>query len=362
MQTNTTHLAKVIVFTLDAISLWTGRRRLKRDDLRLQSADEIPPDTIASLGSKKIIDPEAINDFERLKKEAHRECAKVGVKFLGGYAVPEDQADGLAIALDKIGAEFASLKATFLANYDQALADWVKAHPEWKGMLNEAALDRSEVDNRLHFGWSSFRVVAASDDDDSAALNAGLKSELGGLAGQLYREVAKEATQVMERSLVGRDKVTQRVLSPIRTIRGKLLGLSFLDSRVTPLIQTIDHVMSLLPKAGHIEGLGLEAFRGLIFVLSSEDRMIQHGELVLQSGDVEDAFVTSVPSLAAKAEEAEPETPAEAEPATPAPIQAPQVQSSDLFNLPPVASGKQVSLDVVAPPPVKRRGSLDLSF
>lgn len=330
MHTNSTQtLSKVIVFTLDNISLWSGRRRLKREDLKLMSDDELPPEALASLGSKKIIDPEDINDFTALKKEAHRTCARIGVRFLGGYAVPEDKAPDLGVALDEIGARFLAKKAHLLANYDDRLADWVKSHPEWAGMLSEAALERSDVDRKLNYGWSSFKVVAADDDDASTTgLNNGLNTEVKGLAGQLYREVAQAATQVMETSLVGRDKVTQKILSPIRTIRGKLEGLSFLDNRVNPLIDTIDNVLSLLPKAGHIDGLGLSAIHGLVFILSSEERMTQHGQMVIDGADIDDAIKFSVPSLAKEMEaQAQANEQAQQQNVSTGPVTLPHVQA-----------------------------------
>jgi len=289
-------LGNVLVFTLDAITLWSGRRHLKREDLKVVSDDELPPGTLASLGSKKIIDPEEISDFESLKKEAHRECGKIGVRFLGGYAVPVDEAKDLGAKLDGIGAKFAAKKAQFLADYDTKVSDWVKKHPEWSAMLRQAALNKADVDVKLQFGYSAFKV-AATHDDAANPLTQGLAAEVGGLAGQLYQEIAQAAGEVMEKSLLGRDRVTQKILSPIRSIRKKLFGLSFLDKRVKPLIDTIDHIVTGLPPAGHIDGIGLTAIHGLIFILSSVDRMQAHGDLILNGKTVQEATEESIPAL-----------------------------------------------------------------
>lgn len=291
-------LGHVVVFSLDAISLWSGRRRLKREDIRATDS-EMPPKDVASLGSKKVIDPEEISDFEALKKEAHRECAKVGVRFLGGYAVPENEATGLAAVLDSVQARFMDRKRDFMSDYDTAVAKWVNAHPEWSGMLQEAALNRAEVDGKLRFGYSAFRVSAAGGDQDvENPLRQGLSNEVGGLASQLYYEIAQAAGLVMEKSLLGRDRVTQKILSPVRTIRKKLFGLSFLDKRVAPLIDTIDHILSKLPVAGHIDGMELTALHGLIFILSDVQRMQEHGDLILNGKTVQEAAEESIPALA----------------------------------------------------------------
>lgn len=370
-------LGNVIVFSLDAISLWSGRRRLKREDIRATDS-EIPPKDVASLGSKKVIDPEEISDFEALKKEAHRECAKIGVRFLGGYAVPEGEASGLATALDDIATRFTQRKADFLSDYDKKVNNWIAAHPGWSSMLQEAALNRQDVDGRLQFGYSAFRVsTAATDDNANDPLAKGLNSEIGGLASQLYSEIAQAAGVVMEKSLLGRDRVTQKILSPVRTIRKKLFGLSFLDKRVTPLIDTIDHILEKLPPAGHIDGMELTALHGLIFILSDVTRMQEHGDLILNGKTVQEATEESIPALA-EPEEVEEEV--AAEPAQPdtatttaqddlfgAAVTQPTVQTDTSPVATAPASGVVPGMGagmahahyavrkIMAPPPVQRR-------
>lgn len=294
-----TKLNQVVCINLD-FHLWSGRKKLRIDDFKIIDG-EVPPEAIASLGSKKIANPDDIADFEAMKKEAERKCAKAGVKFLGGFAVPENKAAALAPELDEIVTKFYARKATFLAEYDTRIREWVEAHPGWERIIRDAALDRSEVDGKLSAGWQAFKIVEADDpaNGTNPSLNHGLATAAKGLAGQLYVEIAKAAAEVMEKSLSGRDKVTQKILSPIRTIRDKLEGLSFIDKRVKPLVQTIDHVLEQLPAAGHIDGLGLSAIHGLVFILSKEDRMQQHGEMILAGKPIEESFILSVPKPAA---------------------------------------------------------------
>jgi len=290
-----TNLQKVICITMD-VHLWSGRAKLRVTDMRMGAGGELPPDDLASLGSKKIINPENIAKFEALKKEAERECSKIGVKFLGGFAIPEDKAKELAVTLDQIGVRFAQEKHDLLKDYDALISEWVAAHPGWKDTIESSTLDRHNVDNKLQYGWQAFRITSAGEQEQpDDVLNKGLTTSAKGLAGQLYYEISQAAAQVMEKSLLGRPKVTQKIRSPIRTIRSKLHGLSFIDKRVKPLVETIDHVLEQLPDSGHIEGLGLTAIYGLVFILSSEDRMTKHGELILSGKPVEESFLLSVP-------------------------------------------------------------------
>ena len=347
-----TNLQKVICVVMD-VHLWSGRAKLREQDLRIIEGT-LPPSDLASLGSKKIFDPGDISTFEALKKEAERECAKVGIRFLGGYAVPEDKASDLALVLDDIGQRFADAKTSLLAEYDDKLRDWVTAHPGWESVISAASLDRDEVDAKLSYGWQAFKIVEASPNPDvDSPLNKGLATTAKGLAGQLYSEIAQAAGAVMDKSLLGRDRTTQKILSPVRTIKGKMLGLSFIDHRVKPLVETIDHVLSLLPDAGHIEGAALVALHGLIFILSDEKRMVQHAEMILDGKPVEESFLVSVPQ-AAKVEimpEPEPEPEQQQETET----TSPEVNSADTQDSPSVYESP-IETPIPAIPAVTQKG------
>jgi Protein of unknown function (DUF3150) len=58
--------------------------------------------------------------------------------------------------------------------------------------------------------------------------------------GALYQEVASESRECVRQSLVGRHEVTQEFMRPVRAIREKLVGLSFLDPGIArpPLTAT----------------------------------------------------------------------------------------------------------------------------
>lgn len=53
MQAQDQTLDKVICFELGAISLWSGRRKLKKEDLKLKSEDEVPPKRLPPSGARK---------------------------------------------------------------------------------------------------------------------------------------------------------------------------------------------------------------------------------------------------------------------------------------------------------------------
>ena len=64
-------LDRVVLIKVDA-NIYGARKKLKKEDLMLASGSKLPPEDLASLGSKRLLDPDKLSVFNRLKKEAER--------------------------------------------------------------------------------------------------------------------------------------------------------------------------------------------------------------------------------------------------------------------------------------------------
>lgn len=287
-------LDKVILVQIDA-HIWTGRGRLKKEDLKNVTESDLPPKELASLGSKKKIDTEHLNIFDTLKKRAHRACEAVGVRFLGGYGVPVSKASDLAKELDAISSEYQSEKAQFLANYQSYVNEWIAAHPEWAHSLTNVLTPIEHVDAAISFDWQAIQIREVQDED-SAVLSRGLDKEVTGLSDRLFIEIGKEAKDMLEKSMFGKEKVTQKALNRVRTLRDKLHDLSFLDANVDPLVASMDYTLSLLPAVGHIEGMHYSALYGLLSLLTDPARAKAHGQAINSGQSVEEAVSESIMS------------------------------------------------------------------
>jgi hypothetical protein len=270
-------LKNVVLFTLSGIHMWTGRRRLSADDF--DAGTNLPPETLASLGSKKIFDPQHLKIFEALKRRAHNTCADHGARFLSGYAVPKGKAGDVARQLQVIGAEFNAEKINFLQDYERNVQSWLATNSAWAHILRKAVTPKSEVDSQLRFGYEACAVSPTEDVD----LDGPLHNAVGGLAGNLLSEVAQVARETIEGSLIGREKVTRKFLSPIRRIRNKLDGLAFIDPQIVPVVSHIDSVLASIVQAGPIEGRDLAALSGLLYLIASPEKTREHGRRVLES-------------------------------------------------------------------------------
>jgi len=283
MQTQT--LEKVVAIHPE-IRLWSGRKRLRREDLRKITGDQLPPEDLASLGSKRICNPKDVAVFERIKRRVERDCQEVGIRFLGGYAIPEDRMEELLKRIRLNETQFNVERSNFLARYQQAVSDWITAHPQWGDVIQRSVSPQSDVERQLRFDYQVFRVQPADEWQPSGDPTS-LQRKADTLPGRLFAEVSSEANNALEQTFKGRNRVTRRALRPIKRIRDKLDGLSFLDVRVSPIVDWIDEILADLPKGGAIEGRALNDLESAMHTLADSDRLKAMGQSRLSPDQVD---------------------------------------------------------------------------
>lgn len=255
-------LENIVVFVLD-IRLWTGRKKLRPEDLAANGIEpgKLPPGSLASLGSKRIIGTEALSPFAALKREAEKICLAKGVRFLSGYAVPAGDAQEVSDKLFSLRSRFEQAKSDLLQSYDEEVRRWIAENPPaWAPVIRAAVEPVSHVQRALCFAYTPVEIKAPESLEDNEALEA----QAQGMFGQLCHEVRGAARAAFEQSYVGKACVTRKALRPILAIREKLSGLVFLDPGVGAMIATIDTALDALPSSGPIEGRDLNMLAGLL--------------------------------------------------------------------------------------------------
>lgn len=270
-------LTDVVVVCLD-VHIWSGRKKLRPEDL--STTGTLPPAELVSLGSKKIFDPEALKPFRDIKRDAENVCLSQGVRFAKSYAIPRANVKTVFEELGVLQQRFAEERSAFLATYDAEKERWKQQYPGYEKLIETELLAKADVEARLSFGFTPFCINDVDDELSQAIVGGG--PIVVGLCGQLFLEVAVQTRDFLKRSLLGRNEVTQKFLRPVRAIREKLVGLTFLDPSVAPLVQTIDGVLSQLPARGKIAGVPLAALRGVLSLMTDAKKMRQHSELLLQ--------------------------------------------------------------------------------
>ena len=257
------------------VNIWTARKKLSPEDF---AGATLPPEDLASLGSKRVCDPEALRVFGTLKARAVSLLDRHGVRFLGGWAIPESQADAIVTELEQILRDFNAAKEDFLSRYDESVRDWIAKHSGWEQIIADSTVSADYVRSRMGFIWRLYRIVPP---DPADPVMEGLKDEVVSLGETLFGEVSKAATEAWHKCFAGKTEITRKALSPLKTIHQKLSGLSFVEPRVSPVADLIHTAFEHLPKRGRIEGANLLMLQGLVSLLRDTDALIEHGQKII---------------------------------------------------------------------------------
>ena len=280
-------LDRILALNLD-ISLWSARTKLTEEDF---GGAELPPEDLASLGSKKICDPARLTVFSKLKARAVNLLNRHGVKFLSGWGIPEDKAGDIINGLCAIRDEFFMEKRNFLACYDEGIAEWIARHPAWASIIQNSTVSRDYVDNRMKFAWQLYRVAPAAElDDDTAMTESGLHDEVENLGSTLFGEIARDASETWRKVFEGKTEVTHKALSPLKTMRDKLVGLSFVEPHVVPVIELIETALAKMPKKGSITGAHLLMLQGMVCILKEQRTLLSQTQALMTAASSEDTL------------------------------------------------------------------------
>ena len=275
------------------VSLWSARRKMSQEDL---GGAELPPEDLASLGSKRIADPENLKVFGTLKARAFNYLDRHGVRFMSGWAIPEEKAGEIVQELLNIRTEFQKEKEAFLADYDQNVQAWIEKHHQWGEIIRNSLVGPDYVRARMDFRWQMYKVAPLQQHaDNNAVLEAGLAEEVHGLGGTLFSEIVRSAEDIWRRVYEGRTEVTHKALSPLRTLHAKLTGLSFVEPHVAPVADIVQAALLRMPKKGNITGTDLLLLRGLVCLLKDSAALVPHAQKVIEGygpASVLDALLT----------------------------------------------------------------------
>ena len=317
-------LDHMLAINLD-INIWSARRKLNPEYF---SHGTLPPEQLASLGSKKICDPKELKIFGTLKSRAVSLLDKTGVRFLGGWAIPDDRSGYINSELQVIADEFEAAKSAFMTNYDSAVQSWIKSNPGWEKVISSSVVDASYVSSRIAFNWQTFRVASPTATDTK--LQTGLHCEVENLGGTLFDEIAKVARDAMNKTYMGKKEVTRKALSPLKTIQSKLSGLSFIEPRVLPVSALIKSAIDMLPNRGGIRGTDLLMLQGLVSLLMHPAAITNYAQEIIDGRSNENVLGSLVQADRTTTTKAIKEMPSE-EQADSGPQPTPQLESHGLW-------------------------------
>ena len=242
----------------------SGSKKLDPKDLNLPEGVVLPPQTVASLGSKHFISRDELKKFNNLRNEAQTICKSYGVSFMGGFAVPKERLKQVVSALDIVVETFNKEVIQFVQNYDLLIQNFANANPDWKEVILKAVPERTYVSSFMSATFTAFQLGVTEGFESS------LESKANGLSASLFEDVS-DMTKGLIKSLNNQDSkvgVTQKATWYISNITDKLKGLAFLDNSITPVIRYLDSQMALLPMTGRLSGESYMLLQGLASLLS----------------------------------------------------------------------------------------------
>jgi hypothetical protein len=138
-------LDRLAVVHLD-VRIWSARKKLMAEDL---GNTELPPEDLASLGSKRICNPEELKRFSTLKARAVSILERNGVRFLNGWAIPLDRMEQISSELATVRDDFNIARDDFLQRYDQAVREWIDQHPHWASIIAGSVVSEEHVRGKM---------------------------------------------------------------------------------------------------------------------------------------------------------------------------------------------------------------------
>lgn len=186
--TDITVLDRLLIVNLD-VHIWSAKKKLLPQDFGNAS---LPPEELASLGSKRVCNPDDLKTFATLKARATSLLERTGIRFLNGWSIPADRQDEIDNGLASIRDEFNQTKHDFLARYEQSVQDWIKAHPGWEDIIANSIVSEDYVRSRIDFSWQVFRIAVP---DATVHSSDSLESDVKALGNSLYEEIAKFAAE-----------------------------------------------------------------------------------------------------------------------------------------------------------------------
>lgn len=290
----------LVCVTLE-VHLWSGRKRLRKEQLiaKNKEFENLPPATLATLGSIKICDTDDLAPFNAMKREAEKLLSINGLPLLGTIGIPEGKLDNVFKGLALIQTKFNDKRDTFFNRFDRAVEDWRNQpeNAEWSNLIHDIP-SPEQAAGKMSFGFHLCRVSAPSTDEFSDA-NQMYAKQMTGLKGELFADAAKEAEVLISKYLTGkstggvvqkRQKVTWKTLRPLKRIGEKFTSFAFLDPTCEPMADMIDHVLGLLPDDGPIEGAHLMHIWTLAQALSNPQKAIALAQMAFEAESSSDAF------------------------------------------------------------------------
>lgn len=241
------------------------------------SRDARDDTAIFTPGSVRYIDPVHLRAFTSARQAGNRACRARGVRFLSGWAVPDESLTTLMTELNDIAKNVASAKVDLESNWTTYVDEWVGAHSQvepYRGRFPNL----NYVSRQTGASLSVYRIQSRPVE---SAAEDGVKTEVTGLANRVLCEIAQDVQDTWK---PGAMQASQRIKNLLKRLSNKCRTLSFLGGDLGALSDFIDEAIRRLPTDGAITGPDFVVLSGILDILSSPDKMTNAASMAQSDG------------------------------------------------------------------------------
>ena len=283
------------------ISIWSGRAKLRREDI--PNADNLPPSALASLGSKKLIDPSELTIFNTLRARASTMLDKMGVRFLGGWLLHKDRLGDADSELTLIRNEFVAAASEFIDKYEANVESWLENFPEWASVIRPVLPSKFDMQRKFGFDWQVYTVRPAEEGCGN------MSDQLNNLPNAALGEVISMVWDIYPDVFENRTTITKRGLRPVRTLISKLDSISYIHRMLFNVKQAFSQALGWLEPSVQDEAVVLRFKRFLLSMTNAEGIKLAFGGGPMASssgvGVLVSAMIGTAGGSAPEAEEVE---------------------------------------------------------
>lgn len=250
----------VVVFEVTAVSGTVSRD--PGDDPKVFTA-----------GSVRYINPDDLKVYAAARQQASRACRNRGVRFLSGWAIPDDSVEPLIAELNPIAQRVEAAKADLISGWDTKLRDWQELQPQvapYAGKFPSAGHADRQTGARL----SVYRIHPAGVQSEA---KDGIQVEVDGLAGRVLHEIAQD---VQDNWKPGASQASQRIKNLLNRLANKCRTLEFLGGNLGSTASFIEEAIRRMPTEGPIQGADFAVLAGILNILSSPEKMQATSEMI----------------------------------------------------------------------------------
>lgn len=252
-------LRDVEIVHLD-FTIFTGQRKLEPGDFDRVRPGDLPDQNVASLGSKKTVDPESLTPLNNVRYRAEKLCLENGVRFMGAFAIPQSRITVVSEELAKLVAEFRQKKDQFIADYDDLVDDWIRKNPTFEDQIRRAKLPAHVVRSRFHAGYTVFRVMA-SDLDTTSSLSGASGDLLDKVLSGLLTDLGSHVTRARSAGVAGNFRVEVRRSIQLAAEKIRRFGFLTDDGSLAALAQQL---LNGVAGSGQIAGDEFKQLKSLL--------------------------------------------------------------------------------------------------